>query len=40
MVASSSGVSGRLSSPAVIKRRVWWPTCRITFTEVAGNDAT
>src|SRR6266508_746395 len=40
IAASSSAVSGRLSSPAVIRRSVLWPTWRITFTEVGGKPAT
>ena len=40
IVASSSRVTGRLSIPAVMSRRVLWPTWKITFTEVAGNVAT
>ena len=40
MAVCSSAVSGRLSIPAVISRSVWCPTCKMTFTEVAGKSAT
>jgi len=35
-LAISAAVRGRFSSPAVRIRSVLWPTCRMTFTAVAG----